>query len=75
MSRCTSCGSDKAAWFDRELCPEPCGAMHYRCVDCGNTLLEDCLHEARDAMHAHGDISITDQLGNKANRLKYGGME
>lgn len=23
------------AWFDREVCPEPCGMMHYRCRVCG----------------------------------------
>lgn len=22
-------------WFDRSVCPAPCGAMHHRCTDCG----------------------------------------
>lgn len=22
-------------WFDRSICPEPCGAMHDICVECG----------------------------------------
>lgn len=26
------------SYFDRELCPEPCGSMHYRCDDCGKTI-------------------------------------
>lgn len=24
-----------SAWFDRTVCPEPCGAMHYICETCG----------------------------------------
>lgn len=22
-------------WFDRTICPEPCGTMHYYCTECG----------------------------------------
>lgn len=22
-------------WFDRSICPEPCGSMHDVCIDCG----------------------------------------
>ena len=22
-------------WFDRTICPEPCGMMHYYCTECG----------------------------------------
>jgi hypothetical protein len=25
-------------WFDRSLCPEPCGAMHDRCTTCGEVV-------------------------------------
>lgn len=25
-------------WFDRAICPEPCGAMHTVCVDCSEIL-------------------------------------
>ncbi len=32
----TKCGADAGQnWFDRELCPEPCGSMHTRCIECG----------------------------------------
>lgn len=33
---CARCGhpSDDT-WFDREVCPEPCGMMHTRCKGCG----------------------------------------
>lgn len=30
-------------WFDRSICPEPCGSMHYVCSDCGE--VTDCLIE------------------------------
>jgi hypothetical protein len=26
------------AWFDRVICPEPCGMMHTYCADCGANL-------------------------------------
>lgn len=29
----TSAGEN---WFDRGVCPEPCGYMHTRCVACGH---------------------------------------
>lgn len=25
-------------WFDRTICPEPCGGMHTRCTACGEAL-------------------------------------
>lgn len=28
-------------WFDRSICPEPCGSMHFYCVDCGQ-MIGDC---------------------------------
>lgn len=34
-------------YFDRSICPEPCGAMHYRCTDCG-WALDYCPHEDPD---------------------------
>jgi len=30
--------------FDREVCPEPCGKMHYRCRVCGKPT-DCCVHE------------------------------
>ena len=47
--RCWSCGGDAGDnWFDRSLCPEPCGAMHTRCRECG-VALDACPWENRSA--------------------------
>ena len=33
---CPLCGGDMGdTWFDRSLCPEPCGSMHTRAECCG----------------------------------------
>jgi hypothetical protein len=41
-----ACGCDPGdSWFDRELCPEPCGTMHTRCRAHG-AVLDRCVHEA-----------------------------
>ncbi len=33
---CPGCSADSANnYFDRSLCPEPCGKMHQRCRECG----------------------------------------
>jgi hypothetical protein len=38
-SNCPSCGNDaEDNYFDREVCPEPCGRMHTRCRNCGYPL-------------------------------------
>lgn len=29
------CHPNADTWFDREICFEPCGLMHYRCTECG----------------------------------------
>lgn len=29
-----ACG-DSDDWFDRSICAEPCGSMHYVCTECG----------------------------------------
>jgi hypothetical protein len=29
------CTHNGDTWFDRSFCPEPCGSMHDRCVECG----------------------------------------
>jgi hypothetical protein len=31
-------------WFDRSICPEPCGVMHSYCTRCGD-LQDPCAHE------------------------------
>lgn len=35
---CDHTGPDAGPWFDRAICPEPCGAMHERCSRCGAAL-------------------------------------
>lgn len=33
---CPDCVADAGDnWFDRSICPEPCGSMHTRCAKCG----------------------------------------
>ena len=40
---CPECGADAGDnWFDRSLCPEPCGWMHTRCAACGHPY-EECV--------------------------------
>lgn len=42
VGRCPNCnGPVDANWFDRSVCPAPCGAMHTRCKECG-TALDGC---------------------------------
>lgn len=35
---CDHPAPDLDTWFDRSVCPEPCGAMHTRCTACGTAL-------------------------------------
>jgi hypothetical protein len=43
--RCPHCGGDAGLnWFDRSICPDPCGYMHQRCQGCGHAQ-EDCAWE------------------------------
>jgi hypothetical protein len=28
------CDGETSDWFDRSICPEPCGSMHYVCNEC-----------------------------------------
>ena len=39
----THCTHPNGTWFDRSICPEPCGFMHNRCVDCG--IADSCIRE------------------------------
>ena len=38
-----ACKHENGEWFDRQICPEPCGSMHYRCVDCGEIVSKPCV--------------------------------
>jgi hypothetical protein len=35
-------------WFDRTICPEPCGSMHYYCTECGKRM-DGCAHDRQEA--------------------------
>lgn len=35
-------------WFDRSICPDPCGSMHYYCTDCGKRMGRCALDEQRE---------------------------
>ena len=45
---CDHCGH--GVWFDRTICPDPCGAMHERCINCGSAV-SLCVHES--------DVAVT----------------
>lgn len=45
------CTHPDGAYFDRTLCPEPCGTMHYRCKHCGDALDGGCELEGTDRDH------------------------
>jgi len=42
MADCTH----ENTWFDRNICPEPCGQMHYICEDCGQ-IAGTCVLESK----------------------------
>lgn len=45
--KCRGCGGDAADnYFDRSLCPEPCGMMHTCCRACDATL-DECYFESK----------------------------
>ncbi|QES45232.1 hypothetical protein DEJ49_33370 [Streptomyces venezuelae] len=53
-----------STWFDRSVCPEPCGSMHERCARCGRAV-DDCALTAHDeGEHAFcgGECNV-DQAG------------
>lgn len=46
---CPSCGQQDGTWFDRSICPEPCGSGHSRCANCGAVTGDACINEAPQA--------------------------
>lgn len=44
---CPSCGQQDGTWFDRSVCPEPCGSAHNRCSNCGAVTGDACLNEVK----------------------------
>lgn len=49
-------------YFDREICPEPCGRMHYFCDDCGECA-DEC--EWDREFTAYEGSSVIDALVSK----------
>lgn len=76
------CSRSDENWFDRSICPEPCGVMHTRCDEHG-AALGYCPHEDDDQADPvnHPDhyrwlpveaIEITELFGFRlGNTLKY----
>jgi len=48
---CPQCG-DTDTWFDRSVCPEPCGAMHTRCTGCGAVTGHPCPFDEHQLGHS-----------------------
>lgn len=44
--------------FDRSVCPDPCGAMHSYCVQCGERQ-DPCAHDSNTASEAQRKTPIT----------------
>jgi hypothetical protein len=57
---CPRCGKRVETWFDRSLCPEPCGSMHNRCTDCGN-IVDHCPIESARAQARYKPGSVITQ--------------
>ncbi len=51
-------------WFDRSICPEPCGSMHYYCTDCGMRMGRCALDYV-----PKGDIDLSDWKYEEVARL------
>lgn len=44
---CEHCDAAQGTWFDRSVCPEPCGSMHTRCTACGMAL-DECTFDTEE---------------------------
>lgn len=51
------CAEPGDVWFDRSICPEPCGSMHDICNDCGYPL-GGCLAADLAAMPSAYDLAV-----------------
>lgn len=71
MSEC----QHEDTWFDRSICPEPCGAMHTICSDCGFIFGGCQLYSqpADDAIMAYGQW--TPPCGNPDCRYVHGAAD
>jgi hypothetical protein len=45
------CCKDGDIWFDRTLCPKPCGSMHDRCDACGRAVDGCAIEDAIELQH------------------------
>lgn len=72
VASCPGCGGDPGNnWFDRDVCPEPCGSTHIRCAGCGE-VLDDCcwstLRNSTDLLAAHAPVimaAFCDAISNR----------
>ncbi|SOE25645.1 hypothetical protein [Streptomyces sp. OK228] len=55
---CSHSGIGVSTWFDRSVCPEPCGSMHDRCTRCGRAV-GGCPIEGADDYEATTGHAIT----------------
>lgn len=55
------CEHEGGSWFDRTICPDPCGVMHDRCVDCGQAL-ETCENRVPNAKLKHNEDGMYDAI-------------
>lgn len=59
---CRNRSHESDYWFDRTVCPEPCGMMHNRCNRCLRTVGQECSVEAAEAMPSARDLALADWL-------------
>lgn len=64
------CGPGGDTWFDRSICPEPCGSMHTRCGACGGTL-GVCWWDEEQARPSDYDLAVARMLSQAADALEH----
>lgn len=56
-------------WFDRSICPEPCGSMHDICVECGYPK-GGCMVATAERQPSPRDLATSDWLEAEAGRVE-----
>lgn len=64
---CTCVDTDH--WFDRSICPEPCGSMHDICVEC-ERIQHGCPVEAQAGEPSEFHLALADLLTVTAENLR-----
>lgn len=52
-----NCAHGGGSYFDRTVCPDPCGSMHYRCKHCGD-VLDPCPPQALPEPGTHHPMLV-----------------